>query len=171
MTKLSRENLRILLVDDDENDVVLLSNALHAAGFKQSITHFRNGSIALQYFKYAKATGSAVPQIILLDLNMPLIDGVRALHLLREVSSFRQLPVIVLTGADDAAKRCEVAKLGIFRFLKKEFDRANVIAALDDFIGYANNEADSLAARRNVPFVISEKAGAGLSRESRIHFY
>lgn len=169
--KLTRENLRILLVDDDENDVELLSRSLHDAGFTQSITHFTNGSIALQYFRYTKATGAAAPHIILLDLNMPLIDGVRALHLLREVSSFRELPVIILTGADDKAKRIEAAKLGIFRFLKKKDDRLNVIAALDDFIGFANNEADSLAARRNMPFVIPDKNGMGLSRESRIHLY
>jgi len=169
--KLARENLRILLVDDDENDVELLCRTLHDEGFKQTITHFTNGSIALQYFKYTKATGSAVPHIILLDLNMPLIDGVRALHLLREVSSFRQLPVIILTGADDSSKRAEAAKLGIFRFLKKQFDRTNVITALDDFIGFTNNEADSLAARRNMPFVISDKTETGLSRESRIHLF
>jgi CheY-like chemotaxis protein len=57
----------------------------------------------LEYFKYKKATGALVPHIILLDLNMPLIDGVRALHRLREVSSFRDLPVIILSGNEDPA--------------------------------------------------------------------
>lgn len=169
--KLSRENLRVLLVDDDENDVELLCRTLHDEGFKQTITHFTNGSIALQYFKYTKATGSAAPHIILLDLNMPLVDGVRALHHLREVSSFRQLPVIILTGADDAAKRCEVAKLGIFRFLKKQYDRTNVVAALDDFMAFYNNEAEAMAVRRNVAFVIPGKSEMGLTRESRIHLF
>ncbi len=129
LMKVSRENLRILLVDDDENDAELLRIDLDQAGFKQPITHFRNGSIALEYFKYTKATGSSAPHLILLDLNMPLIDGIRALRRLREVSSFRNLPVIILTGAEDKAKRIEVAKLGVFRFLAKKLHNANVITA------------------------------------------
>ena len=143
--KLNRKNLRILLVDDDENDVELLRGALTAAGFTHPLTHFRNGAITLEYFKYTKATGSLVPHIVLLDLNMPLIDGVRALHRLREASSFRDLPVIILTGTDDPAKRCELAHLGIFRFLKKQANCANVISALDDFIGLYNHKAASSA--------------------------
>jgi len=169
--KLNRKNLRILLVDDDENDTELLRIALDEAGFTHPLTHFRNGAIALEYFKYTKATGSLVPHLILLDLNMPLIDGVRALHHLREVSSFRSIPVIILTGADDKAKRCEAAKLGIFRFLTKQAHNKNVIAALDDFIDFYNHEDDPPGMRRNVPFVIHHKGEVGLSRNARIHLF
>jgi CheY-like chemotaxis protein len=139
--KLSRKTLRILLVDDDENDCELLRAALIETGFSHHITQFRNGAITLEYFKYTKATGSMVPHILLLDLKMPLIDGVRALHRLREASSFRDLPVIILTGTDNPATRCELAHLGIFRFLKKQPNFANVISALDDFINFYNHKA------------------------------
>jgi CheY-like chemotaxis protein len=169
--KLTQKNLRLLLVDDDENDAELLRLALVEAGFTHPVTHFRNGAIALEYFKYTKATGAMVPHLILLDLNMPLIDGVRALHRLREVSSFRDLPVIILTGVDDAEKRREVAKLGIFRYLVKQADNTNVISALDAFIGFYNHEDDLPPARQNAPFVIRDKAGVGLSRHARIHLF
>ena len=149
MTKVARHNLRILLVDDDDNDAELLRTALLEAGFTRPVTHFKNGAIALEYFKYTKATGADVPHIILLDLNMPLIDGVRALHRLREVSSFRDLPVIILSANDDPAKRREVAELGIFRFLKKQFSTAGVVSALDDFIGFYNNEAASSSTQKD----------------------
>ena len=138
--KLTRENLRIVLVDDDENDAALLKAALSKAGFTQPLTHLTNGALALEYFKYTKATGSAAPHIVLLDINMPLIGGVDALHRLREASSFRDLPVIILTGSDEPAKRRELAPLGIFRFLKKQPDGANVISALDDFMGLYNHQ-------------------------------
>jgi DNA-binding NarL/FixJ family response regulator len=94
-----------------------------------------------------------VPHVIVLDVNMPLIDGVRALRRLREASSFRDLPVIILTGEDDPAKRCELAHLGIFRFLKKQADSANVISALDDFIAFYNNDALSSAAERDLAYL------------------
>ena len=151
--KLTRENLRIVLVDDDENDCELLRAALSEAGFTHPLKRLANGGIALEYFKYTKATGSLVPHIILLDINMPLIDGVHALHRLREVSSFRDLPVIILTGTDDPAKRRQLANLGIFRFLKKLTNCANVISALDDFIGLYNQEAACSAPRRDFAFL------------------
>jgi CheY-like chemotaxis protein len=138
--KLARENLRILLVDDDENDRELLRTALIAAGFTRPLTELGNGEIALEYFKYTKATGSLAPHLILLDINMPLIDGVHALHLVRETSAFRDLPVIILTASDDPAQRRELAHLGIFRFLKKLPTCAHVIAALDDFIDLYNHQ-------------------------------
>jgi CheY-like chemotaxis protein len=141
--KLTREGLRIVLVDDDEYDFELLRAALVNAGFTHPLTHLTNGGIALEYFKYTKATGSLVPHVILLDINMPLIDGVRALHRLRKASYFRDLPVIILSASDDPAKRVEAAHLGIFRFLKKQANCANVISALDDFIGLYNHEVAS----------------------------
>jgi CheY-like chemotaxis protein len=138
---LTRKNLRIVLVDDDKNDCELLQSALIEVGFTHPLKRLANGGIVLEYFKYTKATGSLAPHIVLLDLNMPLIDGVHFLHRLREVSAFRDLPVIILTGSDDPAKRCELTHLGIFRFLKKLPNCENVISALDDFIGLYNHEA------------------------------
>ena len=143
--KLSRENLRIALVDDDANDRSLLLAALSAAGFTYPPTQLENGEIALEFFKYMKATGAVAPHLIILDINMPLVDGVRALHNLREASAFRDLPVIILSGDDDPAKRRELAHLGIFRILKKQANCANVISALDDFIGLYNHEVASSA--------------------------
>ena len=168
---LTRKNLRLLLADDDDNDSELLRRALTQAGFTHPLTHFRNGAIALEYFKYAKATGSQVPHLILLDLNMPLIDGVGALHRLRKASPFRDVPVIILTGDDDVQKRHEVAQLGIFRYLTKEIHGTNVIAALDDFIEFYNRGEASVPPNRNVPFVINNKKSQSLSKHSRINLF
>jgi CheY-like chemotaxis protein len=137
--KLERSNLRLVLVDDDAKDCELLQTALAEKGFSHPLTYFNNGEAALNYFKGTRTIGATAPHIILLDINMPLINGVDALHSLRETSSFRDLPVIILTGIDAAAKRRELAHLGIFRFLRKQADSANVVAALDDFIGLYNH--------------------------------
>jgi CheY-like chemotaxis protein len=137
--KLARKNLRIILVDDDENDYELLQAALSKAGFAHPIAYLRAGGIVQEYFKYTKATGSLAPHIMLLDINMPLIDGAHALKLLRKTSSFPKLPVIILSGGDDPAARRKVARQGIFRFLKKEIDNTNVISALDDVIAFYNH--------------------------------
>ncbi len=137
---LDRENLRIAVIDDDEDDCALLQAALIDAGFKQPVTHFEDARIALNYFKYMSATGADAPHIVFLDINLPFIDGVDALFLLREASAFRDLPVIVLTGTDDKDQRRELAHLGIFRFIRKGFNNGAVISALDDFIGLYNHD-------------------------------
>jgi CheY-like chemotaxis protein len=139
--KLDRKNLRILIVDDDETECELVQDVLLEAGFTQPLTRLGDGGIALEHLEKMKETGSLAPHIILLDLNMPGVDGVRALQRLRETPSFRDVPVIIVSGDDDKAKRREVAHLGIFRFLKKDSNGANVIAALDDFLGLYNHEA------------------------------
>jgi CheY-like chemotaxis protein len=141
--KLERKNLRMVLVDDDKDDCELLRAALTEAGFMHPLTHLSNAGLAMEFFKYTKATGSEGPHIALLDINMPYIDGVHTLYRLRENATFRDLPVIILTGIDDPAKRRELAHLGIFRFLKKTPDCANVVSALDDFIGLYNHEIAS----------------------------
>ena len=140
---LTRETLHILLVDDDDADCDLLINTLKRAGITYRVTHLRHGEIALQYFRYVKATGSVVPHVVLLDINMPLIGGVEALKRLREESSFRDLPVIMLSGADQPDNRRITTRLGIFRFVKKQPNSANVISALDDFIGFYNRVANT----------------------------
>jgi CheY-like chemotaxis protein len=137
--KLSRKNLRIVLVDDDERDYELLQAALTNAGFVHPLAYLRTGGIVQEYFKYTKATGSLAPHIMVLDINMPLIDGAHALQLLRTTSAFPKLPVIILSGVDDPAKRRKVTRQGIFRFLKKEADNANIISALDDVIAFYNH--------------------------------
>jgi CheY-like chemotaxis protein len=161
---LTRKGLRILLVDDNEVDAELLRDSLAMAGFTHPLTHFRNGAIALEYFKYTKATGSLVPHVVLLDLNMPLIDGQRALHRLREASPFRDLPVIILTGTDEPEKRRQLAELGIFRFLVKSADCANVVCALDDFIAFSNSEVPSTSAVSGSPCAFRAKSSGMTGR-------
>ena len=143
--KVARENLRIVLIDDGENDRELLEAALAEAGFMLPLTHYDDAGMALAYFKYMNAKGSLGPHLILLDINMPPIDGIHALRLLREEPATRDLPVIILTGTEDPEQRRKLTKLGIFRFLKKLPDCANVIAALDDFIGFYNHQDTSSA--------------------------
>jgi len=137
--KLTRDTIRMVLIDDAVNDRELLQFALTQAGFTHPLTPFESAGIALDYFTNAKAVGAELPHLVLLDLNMPVVDGVRALALVREAAECRELPVIILTGSDDVNKRRELAHLGIFSFLKKQHDNANVVAALDDFIGLYND--------------------------------
>jgi hypothetical protein len=65
----TRENLRLVLIDDDTIDRELLRTSLLTAGFVRPLTELGNGEIALEYFKYTKATGAVAPHLIILHVN------------------------------------------------------------------------------------------------------
>lgn len=138
---LTRDNLRIALIEDNKDDRELLWETLLDAGFMQPLVHFDSVSAAFDYFQFLHANGSVEPHVVLLDVNMPIIDGVDALRCLNKAPAFRKTSTIVLTGADSPEIRREMAQIGIFKFLIKQHDNANVIAALDEFILLFNHEA------------------------------
>jgi two-component system response regulator len=134
MEKLTREKLRILLVDDEENDAELLQYALQEAGYAYPLTHLRNGGLALEYFRFKKASASPVPHIILLDVKMPRLGGLEVLRTLREHPVFGHLPVIMLSSSAAESDVQESYRLGVFQFLRKEARYENVLEALEAFL-------------------------------------
>jgi CheY-like chemotaxis protein len=100
---------RIVLVEDNEADVYLVSMALREAGFPGDPTVFRDGEDALASFR-AAASASEVPEMILLDLNLPRVDGKAIVETLRRNAAFDHVPVMLLSSAispADAAKTQE----------------------------------------------------------------
>jgi two-component system response regulator len=134
MEPLIREKLRILLVDDEQNDAVLLQRALKQAGYLYPLTHLHNGGLALEYFRFKRASASAAPHIILLDVKMPRLNGLEVLRSLREHPLFQHLPVIMLSSSGAEADIQESYRLGVFQFLRKEARYVNVIEAIEAFL-------------------------------------
>lgn len=98
---------RVVLVEDNEADVYLVSMALRDAGFPGDLTVFRDGEDALASFRKAAATASEIPEMILLDLNLPRIDGKAIVEMLRGNKAFDQVPVMLLSSTispSDAAR-------------------------------------------------------------------
>lgn len=89
----------ILLVDDNAEDRYLTTEALHAAGGKNEMRTLESGTQLLAYLRREgehAAEGSAPrPDLVLLDLNMPRMNGHETLAELRKIDEYRSLPVIV----------------------------------------------------------------------------
>jgi CheY-like chemotaxis protein/phosphoribosyl 1,2-cyclic phosphodiesterase len=107
------ENLRVLIVDDDEDLRVLARKSLSRAGYK--VLDAESGREGL-----AKI-GSQSPDLVILDLNMPEMDGYEVLRRIRSSAATHSLPVVVLTaqGDEESAKRS--FELGATDFLAKPF--------------------------------------------------
>src|ERR1041384_3131904 len=114
----------VLVADDNENDVVLLRGAFEKAGMLHKIIHVRNGQEAINYL-----TGCAarllLPELLLLDLKMPLVDGFDVLGWLRVISSSfqqwgpRALPVVVFSSSGLPADKEKAKELGAQDYVVK----------------------------------------------------
>lgn len=88
----------ILLVEDNEGDILLTRDALEDRKFINYITVVKNGKQAIDYiFREGEYTNAKTPDLILLDVNLPLKNGHEVLQLIKHDDRTRHIPVIMLT--------------------------------------------------------------------------
>lgn len=102
---------RILIVDDETNNQRILSYTLNKGGYETIVVG--NGDAALHYLSEES------PDLAILDVAMPGMDGITLLHHIRAIQRYRALPVIILTGSGDDAERIRAEEAGIQGFLTK----------------------------------------------------
>lgn len=90
--------INILLVEDNEQDALLISEALEEQGFLKELQHVVNGAEAMKFLrKEAPYDNSNLPDLILMDINMPIMDGHEALQKIKSLEDFKHIPVLILT--------------------------------------------------------------------------
>jgi len=119
-TELTRKGVIVLLVDDEDQLRRVMKDLLERQGY--AVVEARDGAQALD------AVDRHAPDIVILDLNLPGVDGYSVLSQLRSRPATRQLPVIVLTAKGDEDNEVRVLQLGADDFLTKPF-RAKALAA------------------------------------------
>ncbi|HEY9519164.1 MAG TPA: response regulator, partial [Gemmatimonadales bacterium] len=119
-TELTRKGAMVLLVDDEDQLRRVMKDLLERQGY--SVVEARDGAQALD------EVDRHAPDIVILDLNLPGVDGYSVLSQLRSRSATRQLPIIVLTAKGDEDNEVRVLQLGADDFLTKPF-RAKALAA------------------------------------------
>lgn len=98
----SARPVQILLVDDSAGDVSLTREALHTARVANQLHVVEDGEQAMEFMRRQGRYASApVPDLVLLDLNLPRMDGREVLRELKEDADLRHVPVIVLTTSAD----------------------------------------------------------------------
>jgi len=126
------EMVDILLVEDNENDMFLTMHALKTANLTNRIFVVRDGAEALDFLfctgQFAYRLVSDQPQVILLDLNLPKIDGLEVLRRVKSDSRTRTIPVVVLTATKEDAAIATCKRLGAETFIAKPVDFQNFSA-------------------------------------------
>ncbi|WP_342116424.1 response regulator [Pseudoduganella sp. OTU4001] len=106
----------ILLVEDDEVDAMTVQRALRTIEVDNPLVHAEHGEAALAYLA---APDNPPPCIILLDLNMPVMNGLEFLRHVKLHPHLRRIPVVVLTTSEESQDRDASFDLGAAGFLPK----------------------------------------------------
>lgn len=114
------QNLKpILLVEDDSVDAMTVRRIFTELKVKNQMVHVVDGEEALNYLRNSK---NKRPCVILLDLNMPRMNGIEFLRIIKDDDDFRSIPVIVLTTSREDQDKIDSFKLGIAGYILKTVD-------------------------------------------------
>lgn len=113
----------VLLVEDNEDDVYALRWALRKAGVAPTLQVAEDGRQAVDYLAgngpYADRDRYPIPALVLLDLKLPYLTGMEVLAWIRQQPEWEGLPVVILSGSDEARDHEKAASLGARDYLVK----------------------------------------------------
>jgi two-component system alkaline phosphatase synthesis response regulator PhoP len=121
------QKAKVLIVDDEPNNVDFLEQALEDSGY-QLITA-TNGQEALNKIQ------SEQPDLILLDLNMPVMDGFTVLTKVKEDPNLRDIPVIIISSEHESKSIVKGIKQGAEDYLTKPVNAGLLVKKVKDFLG------------------------------------
>jgi DNA-binding response OmpR family regulator len=110
----------ILLVEDDPDHELLTIRALRKSNIVNEIRVARDGEEAIHIlFGDTEDSLQSAPQVILLDLKLPKLDGLEVLRRIRENDKTRMLPVVILTSSDEESDIVRSYRLGVNSYIRK----------------------------------------------------
>ncbi len=128
------EDAVILLVEDNPDDEALTLRALKKNNIKNEVVVARDGVEALDYLfgqgKFAGRDTSIMPQVVLLDLKLPKLDGFDVLRRMRSDERTRLLPVVILTSSNEEQDRVNGYDLGANSYVRKPVEFGAFIEAV-----------------------------------------
>ncbi len=115
--------IKILIADDDQDDQLLIRKALKSGRLVNQVKFVDNGEMLMDYLyrkgDYEELSGEPLPGLILLDLNMPVMDGREALKEIKTDKALRKIPVVVLTTSKAEEDILKTYDLGVNSFITK----------------------------------------------------
>ena len=127
----------ILMVDDDEEDFILVNEALKSKGIKVDLYWAQDGDEAMNFlFHRGEYANVPTPNLILLDLNMPGKDGFEVLRDLKANAGLRKIPVVILTSSRDQRSVSRGYNVGASSFMLKPLSFDEMASAMQSLCEY-----------------------------------
>lgn len=132
--------LRIVMAEDDPDDRLLAQDALEEARLVNELDLVENGEELMDYLlrqdKYAALAGTPLPGLILLDLNMPRMDGREALEKIKGRPELRRIPIVVLTTSKGDEDILRTYDLGANSYITKPVTFDSLVQIMRDLGRY-----------------------------------
>ena len=126
-------NKPILLVEDDQVDVMTVMRSLKEIHVTNPVVNLENGEEAL---KYLRNPDSVKPCIILLDLNMPIMNGIEFLQVAKRDAQLKRIPVVVLTTSEEQQDKVSSFDLGVAGYMAKPVDYRQFVEVMRSIDAY-----------------------------------
>ncbi|EGJ51763.1 response regulator [Desulfocurvibacter africanus] len=137
---INKESVVILMADDDEDDCLLLKEAFGECRLLNELRFVYDGEELLDYLKrrgkYADPGTSPRPGLVLLDLNMPKLDGREALKEIRADEELRKIPVVILTTSKAQEDILRTYDLGANSYITKPVTFESLVEVVKQFGRY-----------------------------------
>jgi two-component system response regulator len=132
-----QQNQAILLVEDNPDDVLITKRALSKGKISNALYVVNNGEEAIRFLrKEGDYKGVCTPALVLLDLNMPKMDGFQVLKEVKNDENLRSIPIIVLTTSDRDRDIDDAYNLGCNSYIVKPVSFENFIKTVIDIKDY-----------------------------------
>lgn len=130
----AKKNIKILIAEDDDGHAELIKEALEESGVKNPVIRFKNGEQCWNYLEDQIQAGYGGNHeygfLILLDINMPKMDGVEVLRRIKQNAKLKSIPVIMLTTTDDPREVEQCYEIGCNIYITKPVDFQNFTETL-----------------------------------------
>jgi len=127
-----KNKLRILLIEDDTIEVMKFNRTITSLQLNHDIIEAKNGEEALQLLEDNKN----IPDIILLDLNMPKISGIEFLSVMKNDEKLKHIPTIILTTSNNQKDLVECYKIGIAGYVLKPLKYEDYMSKIESLLNY-----------------------------------
>jgi CheY-like chemotaxis protein len=129
--------LNILLIEDDAIEVMKFNRVLSSLNMKHKITVANNGEEAIAVLKVKEI----IPDIIILDLNMPKVSGIEFLEILKQDPYLKYIPAVILTTSNNHKDVMECYKIGIAGYVLKPLKYDDYVDRIKSIVSYwSSNE-------------------------------
>ena len=134
------KSITILIAEDDQDDYLLMKKAMEQTKIVNELHWVKDGEELLDYLlhrgSYQDHKNSPKPVLILLDLNMPKVDGREALKQIKQNENLRMIPVVILTTSKRDEDVVQSYNLGVNSFIRKPEDFSKFIDIIRDVSHY-----------------------------------
>jgi CheY-like chemotaxis protein len=130
-----KKNCQILVVDDDPEDHLILLEYFREFGKDEHVKFLENGQEALDFLESIE-DDQALPRLVVLDLNMPILNGTQTLYRLKQLRRFRNIPTIIFSTSDNENEKRKCMSFGAADYVVKPSTYEEGQQMVERFTGY-----------------------------------